>query len=497
MTKRFGSIIANDRVSLDFRAGEIQGLVGENGAGKSTAMSVAAGLYHPDGGDLIVDGCTVQFRSPLDAGAAGIQMVYQDFMLVPALTVAENIVLGTRLEGGVLNRTRVAARIAALSEQYGIAVEPFAVVGPLSLAEKQRVELLAVLYRDCRVLILDEPTSVLGPTQIDSLFGTVRRLAAEGKAIVFISHKLDEVLALCDRITVMRSGRVVASVSRSEANGSILAKHIVGGELATPVFRTRQAAEEAALEVARLSVRGDRGEDAVRDVSLAVPKGEIIGIAGVAGNGQRELMECLAGVRRPDAGHVHLDGREIAGAVYNGDIGFVPDDPRHSCLIPEFSLTWNVGLRFFRTASRSRWRIDSKALRRIAEDLIQKYDIRGADPDTPVAHLSGGNRQKLVLARELASEPALVLMVEPTAGLDLVAAAFVHERIADVRDRGAVGIIVSSDLDELRAVCDRIAVMYRGSLVRVLKCDEADAHTLGLLMTGISSHGEHGRPHDL
>jgi ABC-type uncharacterized transport system ATPase subunit len=500
ISKRFGMIEANKAVDLQIRPGEIRGLVGENGAGKSTLMAIASGLYSPDAGRIVVDGDECELKGRDDAIALGINMVHQHFMLIPNCTVAQNVVLGQ--PGGVFLRLgEVEERVRELGAHYGIGIDPAARVDSLTPTERQRVEILTALWRGRTVLILDEPTSVLGPADTHELFSTMRRVAAEGCAVIFTSHKLREVLEVCDAISVMRHGELRTTVMRDEVDVDSLATLMVGETLAAKADSSLLGLQQddAAPAGDELSVR--RGTTVLRMVDedatgglgdLTVAAGEIVGVAGVEGNGQRALAETLVGLARPGGCRIELNGADITGLgpmERNAlGLGYVPEDPNQSALIPAFPVTWNLGLRDYRAPElRShRWFVNFDALHARAAQAIAAFDIRGATADTRTAQLSGGNQQKIVLARELDKDPKLLVIVDPTAGLDVGAAQNVHRALREHRDRGAAIVLISTDLDEIEALSDRIAVLYRGSIVDVVSRADTERRTIGLMMTGLA-----------
>ena len=484
ITKRFGDLVANDRVDLDVRRGEVHALLGENGAGKTTLMRILYGLTQSDAGEIRIDGEPVPIHSPKDAIRAGIGMVTQHFSLVRPMTVAENIVLG-RTSGLRLDLDAARRVVADSAERFGISVEPSAIVADLSVGEQQRVEILKALVRDCRVLILDEPTAVLVPQEVDALFGTLRRLVADGLAVVFISHKLREVRAISDRVSVLRRGSLVGTTSGAEDERE-LARMMVG----RPTFGVRRMEAAPASGTPVLTLRavcadGRQGLAALTDVSFDVRPGEIVGIAGVSGNGQTELVEVLSGMRRPTGGSVLVNGRNLAGAgpadVMAAGIGRIPED-RHASLIPDLSVAYNLVMERL-DDFRKGGRLDEARIREHAAELIERFAIR-AHPDDRVATLSGGNIQKVLLARVLSRNPKVLVVSQPTRGLDVGATEYVRSELLARRDAGAGILLVSEDLDELLAIADRLLVMYEGRLVGAMAVTDADPERLGMLMAG-------------
>ncbi len=493
ITKQFPGVVANERVDFDAEVGEVHALLGENGAGKTTLSNILTGLYRPDDGEIELYGRQVRFQSPRDALEAGIGMVHQHFRLVAPFTVAENVLLGDHRDAGrsfVLHPRRIEERVAELGERYGLDVDPRARIWQLSVGEQQRVEILKALYREARILILDEPTAVLTPQEAETLFETLRAMAAEGRTVVFISHKLHEVLAVSSRVTVLRGGRNVATVATADATARSLAGLMVGREVAEARRARRDLpVGDVVLEVSRVSVAGDRGGLAVRDVSLDVRAGEIVGVAGVAGNGQRELAEAVYGIREVESGTVRLDGRKLEGgdprAAIAGGIAHVPEDRLGTGLAPGLTITQNVALKRYRGAPVSRGPLLAvRKMRELALTLIGRYDVKAPGPETPARNLSGGNLQKLVLGREFEGEPRVLIAAQPTRGLDVGAIETVHGYLRDASARGVAVLLISEDLEELMALSDRILVMYEGAVAGAVDPDEASVEEIGLLMAG-------------
>jgi simple sugar transport system ATP-binding protein len=491
ITKRFPGVLACDRISLEVRRGEPLALVGENGAGKSTLMNVLAGLYQPDEGRILVNGAPIRFATPADAAARGVGMVHQNFMLVPSMTVAENVALGMKEmhRGFRLDLGEARRRVREESERHQLPVDPDAHVWQLSVGEQQRVELVKTLCLGARLLILDEPTSALTPQETDDLLARLERMAAE-LAIIFISHKLNEVKALSHRVTILRHGAVVWSGDSSGRSASELAALMTGREVTLP--RNDGAGPEGrpVLSVAGLTVRGDRGHLALDGLDLEVRAGEIVGLAGVSGNGQRELADALAGLRPVEAGSIRLDGEELAGksprAIIDRGLGYVPEDRHHEGIVPAFTVKENLVLKDFaapRFARAGLLRLG--AVDRNAAALRERFDIRCSSTAVAAGSLSGGNIQKVILARELARGPRALVAVYPTRGVDMGAEAFIHAHLLELRRQGTGILLVSEELEEIVNLSDRIAVIYRGRIREVLPARAATRERLGLAMAGV------------
>jgi simple sugar transport system ATP-binding protein len=489
ITKNFPDVVANDAVDFDLFSGEVHALLGENGAGKSTLMNVLYGLYRPDAGEIRLDGARAEISSPRDAIELGVGMVHQHFMLIPVMTVAENIVLAMEpRRGPFLDRESAEKRVAELSRRFGLLVEPDVKIQDLSVGQQQRVEILKALYREAKILILDEPTAVLTPQEAEELFKIIRSLTAEGKAVVFITHKLHEVLEVADRITVLRLGKKVATLPREGTTEEELARLMVGREVLLRVEKTPAEPGASLLTIEDLEVRDDRGLEAVRGVSFSVRAGEIVGIAGVDGNGQTELLEAVTGLRRPRAGRILVDGRDLTGrgarTFLDAGVGHVPEDRQRQGLVLNFTLAENLALRDYRRPPDSRygWLRPGVLLSR-ARMLLNEFDVRGGTPTTPASSLSGGNQQKLVVAREIARDPRLLVASQPTRGLDVGATEFVHRRLIQERDEGRAILLVSFTLEEILSLSDRILVLYQGKVVGEYP-PTVSKEQLGIVMAG-------------
>ncbi len=491
ITKRFPGVLANDHVDFQVRSGEIHALLGENGAGKTTLMRILYGLYQPDEGKIAINGKAVTIRSPREATALGISMVHQHFMLVPPLTVAENVILGLKsTREPWLNLGEAQERIAELGRCYGLRVDPRARVWQLSVGEQQRVEIIKALYRRAELLILDEPTAVLTPQEVQEFFTILRQMARQGQAIIFISHKLHEVTALSDRVTVLRDGQVVGTMLTSATDRQRLAQMMVGREISFQRYKDPVNKGEVALELQGVWAQGDKGLPALKGVSLTVSQGEILGLAGVAGNGQRELAEVIAGLRPATQGKVVVGQKDVTNRspaeIIAQGMSYVPEERMRVGTIVDFSVAENAILETHGQAPLARgWFLDYQAIGRYAEKLIADFDVKTPSQDTPVRHLSGGNVQKLILARELSRSPRLLVAAQPTRGLDVGATEYIQKRLVEQRSKGTAILLISEDLDEVLALSDRVAVMYEGQVVGVMPTSEASVEELGLLMAGV------------
>ncbi len=489
ITKRYPGVVANDAIDLDIRPGEIHALLGENGAGKSTLMNILYGLVSPDEGGILMDGEPVTIADPDDAIRRGISMVHQHFMLVPVFSVADNILLGAEIMANpvFLDRRAASRRIRELGSRFGFDIDPDARVEGLSVGSQQRVEILKALYREARIVVLDEPTAVLTPQETKEIFAVLRRLAAEGRSIIFISHKLYEVLEIADRITVIRRGRVVGTRLPSETDEDDLAELMVGREVQLTVDRGASSPGDPVLRVTGIGAHDDRGHEAVRDVTFEVRAGEILGIAGVAGNGQDELVESLTGLRRPSAGTVTIGGRDVTGAgprrLQRAGVSFVPGDRHRFGMVLAFSIEDNLVLTQYDERPYAKGLVrDDDACGRWAVRAIEQYDIRTPSATLRAGSLSGGNQQKMVVAREFSRELTVLILDQPTRGLDVGSIEFIHRQIIAKRDQGVAVLLVSAELDEVMELSDRIGVMYRGELVSMLDARTADREAVGLLM---------------
>jgi simple sugar transport system ATP-binding protein len=492
ITKAFPGVLANDHIDLTLEEGEIHALLGENGAGKTTLMNILYGLYTPDEGEIYVRGRKVEIHDPNDAIAQGIGMVHQHFMLVPVLTVTENVMLGVEsIKNGIfLDRTDAAERIRRISERYGLEVDPDAYVKELPVGVQQRVEIIKLLYREADILILDEPTAVLTPQEVEELFKVVRSLVEQGKSVIFITHKLKEVMAIADRITVLRNGRVVGTARPAQTTEERLAAMMVGREVLLQVEKGHGHPAEAVLKVEGLEVMDDRGNLAVRGVSFEVRAGEVLGVAGVQGNGQTELVQALTGLRPVLGGRVHILGADLTNApprrVLEQGVAHVPEDRQRDGLVLSFPVADNLVLNTYYLSPFARMgMLDQETILAMAEQRVREFDVRTPSVMTPVSNLSGGNQQKVIVAREFSRPIRLLIAAQPTRGLDVGSIEYIHRRIVEKRDEGCAVLLVSPELDEVMGLSDRIAVMYEGEIIDILPADRVTKEEIGLLMAGV------------
>ena len=496
IVKRFPGVLANDRVNFEVSAGEVHALLGENGAGKSTLMKILYGLYQPNEGEIRLNESKVAIASPSDAIKLGIGMIHQHFMLVPSLTVAENVALGLPSSRGFITDLDVVSRrIDELAKLYGLQVDPSVYVWQLSVGQQQRVEIIKALYRGAALLILDEPTAVLTPLEVDDLFVTLHQMARDGHAMIFISHKLHEVLSISERVTVLRDGRVVGTLPTKETTKGELANMMVGRAVGIKFDRQPGIVGPVRLELKELRAMSDRGTQALRGVNLEVCAGEILGLAGVSGNGQRELAEVITGLRPATQGKVHLDSRDVTGQspaeLIEYGLSYIPEERMRDGMIKEFSVSENLILRDHHKKPISRGGfLDLPIIADRSSKLIEDFNVKTPSQDTPVKSLSGGNIQKLVLGRELSRRPKVVIAAQPTRGLDIAATEYVHYRLVEQRKEGTATLLISEDLDEILALADRIAVIYEGKIMGILPADQATPKELGLLMAGVKSEGK-------
>ncbi len=492
LTKRFPGVLANDRINLQLHKGEVLGLLGENGAGKSTLMNMIYGLYQPDEGEILINGKSAPIHSPNDAIQRGVGMVHQHFQLVPVLTVTDNVMLGEESTRGrlFLNRGAAKKKILEIAHQYGLDVDPDALVQDLPVGVQQRVEIIKALYRKADILILDEPTAVLTPQEAEGLFEIMRTLIERGSSIIFISHKLKEVLEICDRVQVLRLGKVVGEADPKNSTEESLAEMMVGREVVLSVDKTPAKPAEPVLVVNQLVANDDRNLQAVNHVDLEVRAGEILGIAGVQGNGQTELVEVITGLRSPVSGSIFIGGKDVSNAsprhITEAGVGHVPEDRQKNGMVAPFPVKDNLILQtyYLKPFSAGILRAEDDIVEN-AEQLVKQYDVRTPNVFTPVIKLSGGNQQKVIVAREFSRPLKLLIAAQPTRGLDVGSIEYIHKQIIAMRDSGAGVLLVSAELDEILSLSDRVAVMFAGKIIGVLPIEQADRNTVGLLMAGI------------
>ena len=490
ITKVFGGFVANDKINLHLRKGEIHALLGENGAGKSTLMNMLAGLLEPTSGEIAVNGQVVNLDSPSKAASLGIGMVHQHFMLVEAFTVAENIILGSELtKNGVLDIAGASKEIKALSERYGLAVDPSAKVADISVGAQQRVEILKTLYRGADILIFDEPTAVLTPSEIDELMAIMKNLVKEGKSIILITHKLDEIRAVSDRVTVIRRGKSIETVEIAGATNADLAEMMVGRSVSFKTEKQASKPKEVVLSIKDLVVNENRGVPAVKNLSLDVRAGEIVGIAGIDGNGQSELIQAITGLRKVKSGSIELKGDSIVGLhprqITELSVGHVPEDRHRDGLILEMMISENIALQtYYKEPHSKNGILNYSNITSYAKKLMEEFDVRAASELVPAAALSGGNQQKAIIAREIDRDPDLLIVSQPTRGLDVGAIEYIHKRLIEERDNGKAVLVVSFELDEILNVSDRIAVIHDGKIQGIVSPETTNKQELGVLMAG-------------
>ena len=490
ITKVFGEFVANDKINLELRKGEIHALLGENGAGKSTLMNMLAGLLEPTSGEIVVNGQAVKLDSPSKAASLGIGMVHQHFMLVEAFTVAENIILGSEMtKNGVLDIARATREINELSERYGLAVDPSAKVADISVGAQQRVEILKTLYRGADILIFDEPTAVLTPSEIDELMAIMKNLVKEGKSIILITHKLDEIRAVSDRVTVIRRGKSIETVEIAGATNADLAEMMVGRSVSFKTEKQEAQPKEVVLSIQDLVVNENRGVPAVKNLSLDVRAGEIVGIAGIDGNGQSELIQAITGLRKIESGSVELKGQSIVGLhprqITEMSVGHVPEDRHRDGLVLEMMISENIALQtYYKEPLSKKGILNYSNIINYAKKLMQEFDVRAASEIVPASALSGGNQQKAIIAREVDRNPDLLIVSQPTRGLDVGAIEYIHKRLIQERDNGKAVLVVSFELDEILNVSDRIAVIHDGKIQGIVTPETTNKQELGVLMAG-------------
>jgi simple sugar transport system ATP-binding protein len=491
ITKRFPGVIANSKVNFDVRSGEVHALLGENGAGKSTLMKILYGLYQPEEGQIKLDGQEVKIESPLDSINLGIGMIHQHFMLVESLTVAENVALGLPSSRGPLtDLDKVSKRIVELAEIYGLKVDPEAYIWQLAVGQQQRVEILKALYRGAALLILDEPTAVLTPQEVDEFFMTMRQMKEDGHALIFISHKLHEVMDISQRVSVLRDGHMIGTIPTQGATKGKLAEMMVGRQVGIQKDLTVMEGAQTRLMLKDVSVQSDRDTPALKNVSLEVKAGEILGVAGVSGNGQKELAQVITGLRQPSSGQIVLDGQDVTHAspkdLMNKSMAYIPEERMRDGVIAEFTVAENLILREHgHQPFAQRGFLNLKAISTLSKELIASFSVKTPSQETLVQNLSGGNIQKLVLARELSRKPDTLIAAQPTRGLDIGATEYVHLRLLEQREKGTATLLISEDLDEILALSDRIAVIFEGEIMGVVDRADATPEKIGLLMAGV------------
>lgn len=500
--KQFGDFVANDDITLQLQKGEIHALLGENGAGKSTLMNVLFGLYQPEAGQIKVNGKEVQITDPNKANDLGIGMVHQHFMLVENFTVTENIILGSEpTKMGVINIRKAAKKVKALSEQYGLNVDPYAKIEDISVGMQQRVEILKTLYRGAEMLIFDEPTASLTPQEIEELIQIMKRLIAEGKSIILITHKLKEIMEVSDRVTIIRKGKGIGTVTTAETNPNQLAEMMVGRQVVFKTEKTPAHPKEVILQVENLTVNDNRNIERVKNLNLSVRAGEIVGIAGIDGNGQSELIEAITGLRKVSSGKVTLKGKDLTNLkprkITETGVGHIPQDRHKHGLVLDYPISYNIALQtYYQKPISKAGIIDYREVNKLAKAIIEEYDVRTPSPSTEARALSGGNQQKAIIGREVNRDPDLLIAALPTRGLDVGAIEFIHRRLIEQRDKGKAVLLISFELDEVMNVSDTIAVIHDGSIIDTVKPQETTEQKLGLLMAGQSLHTEQDKVGD-
>ena len=500
--KQFGDFVANDDITLQLQKGEIHALLGENGAGKSTLMNVLFGLYQPEAGQIKVNGKEVQITDPNKANELGIGMVHQHFMLVENYTVTENIILGSEpTKMGLINIRKAAKKVKALSEQYGLNVDPYAKIEDISVGMQQRVEILKTLYRGAEMLIFDEPTASLTPQEIEELIQIMKRLIAEGKSIILITHKLKEIMEVSDRVTIIRKGKGIGTVTTAETNPDQLAEMMVGRQVVFKTEKTPAHPKEVILQVENLTVTDNRNIERVKNLNLSVRAGEIVGIAGIDGNGQSELIEAITGLRKVSSGKVTLKGKDLTNLkprkITETGVGHIPQDRHKHGLVLDYPISYNIALQtYYQKPISKAGIIDYKEVNKLAKAIIEEYDVRTPSPSTEARALSGGNQQKAIIGREVNRDPELLIAALPTRGLDVGAIEFIHRRLIEQRDKGKAVLLISFELDEVMNVSDSIAVIHDGSIIDTVKPQETTEQKLGLLMAGQSLHAEQDKVGD-
>jgi len=490
ISKHFPGVLANDHINFDLRKGEIHTLLGENGAGKTTLMNILDGIYYPDEGEIYLNGKRVDIRSPFEATKNGIGMIHQHFMLVDTLTVLENVVLGLESQGFYLNKKNISEKIAKISKNYNLDINPYAKIWQLSVGEQQRVEIIKTLFRGAEILIMDEPTAVLTPQESNTLFEILKRMTKEGKSIIFISHKLDEVMKISDRITVLRKGKLAGTVNTKEINQKELAMMMVGREVLFKLNRKPLNRKGEILKIENLETYNDKGIKILKEINFSIYGGEIFGLAGVSGNGQKELAEVIVGLRRAIAGKVYIKGEEVTNlcpkAITKEGTNYIPSDRLKVGLVPNLNTVENAILRRYDREPISRGIfLNYEEAAKYTRELIKQFNIMVPRENVPVKFLSGGNLQKLILAREIREEPALLIAVHPSRGLDVGATEFIRKKLLEERDQGVAILLISEDLEELLMISDRIGVIYEGEIEGIVDIDSADINEIGLMMAGV------------